>query len=201
MTVSANLTPAPTIRGTLILLASLTYPLFLVAPVTPDQVAHDYAVSVGLGILGSLIFDYAGNLRNLVRADLMGIVSLYFLTLFEFIFPQPEFNDLVALDEIQPALAACLMGFAGLAIGRHMAPPAPRGLQRTLQTDFSARSFLTIYTISLIAGYFYMLLAMNFNFLDMVDGFMWPRFSQPWWRGKFGGWKALLSEIGMSTLR
>jgi oligosaccharide repeat unit polymerase len=43
-----------------------------------------------------------------------------------------------------------------------------------------------------------MLLAVNFSVTDMVHFFMTPRFTQPWGRGKFGDWKALVGELGMT---
>lgn len=192
-----NIAPAPNIGATLVLVASLALPSFFATGATASELSQGYALSVCGGVLASLALDYRKNIRNLVRADLMAIASLYFLTLFEFLVPQPEFDNLVSLDEVRPALDAVLMGFAGLALGRHFAPPTPRNLQRMLRTEFAGRSFLTIYTISLIGGYFYMLMAVNFDFIEMVTEFMWPRFSQPWVRGRFGDWKALLGEIGM----
>jgi len=42
-----------------------------------------------------------------------------------------------------------------------------------------------------------MVIAVNFNVLEMVDAMMAPRFSQPWSRGRLGDWKALLIELGM----
>ena len=197
MSVRQNLTPAAQPRATIALLGSLVVPMFFASGDTSSEIARVYAISVGIGLLASAALDYNGNIRNLVRADLMGLGSLYFLTLFEFLLPQPEFNELVAVHEVRPALDACLIGFAGLAIGRHLAPQAPTSLQRMLQGEFSSKAFLTIYTVCLIFGYLHMLIAVNFDFVEMVNMFMRPRFSQPWTRGRFGDWKALLGEIGM----
>lgn len=181
----------------MVLLASFVYPLLFASGETASELARGYAISVGVGILASVVLDYRGQLRNLVRADLMGIASLYFLTLFEFLLLQPDFNNLVSVGEVRPALDAVLMGFVGLAVGRHFAPAPPRGLQQMLRREFSARAFLGIYTVSLIGGYLHMLLAVNFDFMEMLHYFTTPRFTQPWTRGRFGDWKALLGEIGM----
>jgi oligosaccharide repeat unit polymerase len=187
----------PDLRATGVLLAGLVVTSAVGKGTTPVELAHDYAVGVGLSILASLVIDYRRNLRNLVRADLMAIGSLYFLTLFEFLFPQPEFNDLVTVEEVLPALTACLLGFAGLAIGRHLAPAAPRSLQETLRRPISPQTLIILYTVCFIGGYFHMLLAVDFNVFEMIHYFMTPRFTQPWGRGKYGDWKALIGELGM----
>jgi len=197
MTAPLQATPAPQPRATLALLGGIALAPLLATGQTPAELAHAYAVGVGLGIVGSLWLDYRRNLRNLVRADLMAIAALYFLTLFEFLFPQVEFNDLVSLEETMPALNACLLGFAGLAIGRHLTPRPSLDLQRTLRGDLKPGAFLTIYTICLVGGCFHMLMAVDFNFMEMIHYFMTPRFTQPWGRGKFGDWKALVGELGM----
>ncbi|PTX91095.1 hypothetical protein DB354_20890 [Opitutus sp. ER46] len=159
--------------------------------------AHEYAIGVGISFLASLLLDYRGNYRNLVRADVMAISSLYFLTLFEFLAPQPQFDDLVTLDQTRSALVACLWGFTGLAVGRHFAPSTPGSLTELLQRPAPPRFLITLFSIALFGGFLHMLLAVNFNVFELVDQFMAPRFSQPWGRGKFGDWKALLGELGM----
>jgi oligosaccharide repeat unit polymerase len=189
--------PAPLPRATVVFLMGLAGTVVAAPTTTAAEVAHGYAIGVGLSILASLALEYRRNLRNLVRADVMAIASLYFLTLFEFLLPQPEFNLMVTLEDTKSALVACLFGFAGLALGRHIAPTPPASLRRTLHDEFSARAFLSIYTVCLIGGYFHMLLAVDFNFMEMVRYFMTPRFTQPWGRGKFGDWKALIGELGM----
>lgn len=189
--------PMPDFRATLLLLAGiLTAPIAATGD-TPAGLAHSYAIWVGLGILASVAADYRGTYRNLIRADLMAIGSFYFLTLFEFLFPQPGFNDLVGLEETRTALLACSAGFAGLAIGRHLAPLPARSLERVLQANVSPRALITLFTASLFGAYFYMLAAVDFSVTSLIDYFMAPRFSQPWGRGRFGDWRALLGEIGL----
>lgn len=164
---------------------------------TPSTLAHGYAVGVAASFALSLAIDFRRDFRNLIRTDLMAISSLYFLTLFEFLLPQTTFDTMVTLSELKPALTACLVGFAGLAIGRHFAPHATRDFQGLLRREVSPNVLISIFTVGLVGGYFHMLLAVDFDFLLMLDYFMAPRFSQPWSRGRFGDWKALLGEFGM----
>jgi len=189
--------PAPHPAATIVLIAGLAVTAIAARGSTAAETAHNYALGVAIGIVGSLAIDYRHNLSNLVRADLMAIGSLYFLTFFEFLLPQPEINRLVTPEEIGTACDSCLFGFAGLAIGRHLVLPTPRSLQQTLLRPISERTLLILYTGCLIGGYFYMLLAVNFDIPSMLHYFITPRFSQPWTRGRFGDWRALLGEVGM----
>ncbi|HVS53810.1 MAG TPA: O-antigen polymerase [Opitutaceae bacterium] len=197
MKTDPNAAPAPAFRASVILVAGLAATSVFAHGATPVELAHQHALGVAFSIFASLLADYRGNLRNLVRADLMAITSLYFLTLFEFLLPQPDFNEMVNLPETQLALEACLCGFAGIALGRHLSPQAPDALRKQLGGNIPPRAFLTIFTASLVGGYLHMLLAVNFNLSDLLYYFNAPRFYQPWTRGKFGDWKALLGEFGM----
>lgn len=192
-----NRTPTANPAGTLLLLIALGAATLFAGGNTPSERAHHVAVITIIGIGLSVLADYRRNLRNLVRADLMAIVSLYFLTLFEFLLPQPDFDALITTSELAPALDGCLVGLAGIAIGRHFVPSVSGGFHRTLQRDFPPKTFLAIYGICLFFGYFYMLLAVDFDVFRMLEYFMAPRFSQPWGRGRLGDWKALLVETGM----
>lgn len=200
MTTHENLdssAPAPSLQATAAMLGGLATTTFLAHGATAEELAHNYALGVGVSLLLGVALDYRRNLRNLVRADLMAIGSLFFLTLFEFLLPQPKFNDLVSLEEVRPALFACIVGFAGLVIGRHLKPPPPRSLHHLLQRQVPASTLVLFFTVCLVGGYLNMLLAVDFSFSDLIEYFMAPRFAQPWGRGKFGDWKALLGELGM----
>ncbi len=140
----------------------------------------------------------ARGLANLVRADLFAILSFYFLTLFEFLFPQANYDKLVTAHDTIKAIIICLWAFAGLAIGRHLGA----GQGAALPADIDDADLLrpdddAVPCCVTLGGYANMLVACKFNVFEMVDAFMWPRFSQPWSRGRFGNWTALFDEIGM----
>ncbi|MEY4940298.1 MAG: hypothetical protein RIQ93_2033 [Verrucomicrobiota bacterium] len=189
--------PAPDFRATVVLLAGLAITPLAATGTTPEELAHSYALWVAASILLSVAVDYRQNLRNLVRADLMAIGAFYFLTLFEFLLPQKEFTAMVGLPETETALLACVAGFIGLTVGRHLAPQAPRSVQQVLHAEIGPGALIKVYTVSLICAYFYMWVSTNFDLVEMVHYFMAPRFSQPWGRGKFGDWRALLGELGL----
>src|SRR5687768_383671 len=68
---------------------------------TPYDVARFGAVGAGISILCSLVLDLRRGLQNAVRADVLAIIGLYFLTLCEFLVPQPEFNSLTEIGSIR----------------------------------------------------------------------------------------------------
>src|SRR5262245_27868803 len=51
-------------------------------------------VAITLGLATAI--ELTGGVRNIVRVDLLMLWALYGLTLLEFLFPQPQFNGVVA---------------------------------------------------------------------------------------------------------
>lgn len=181
----------------MLLLAGLFCTVWFTEASTASELARTYAFAVGISLGLSLLADLKGDPRNLVRTDIMGLASLYFLTLFEFVFRQPMFDTMVEIEDVRPALHACLVAFAGLAIGRHYSPRPPANIATLITREFKPQIMVAIFALCLVGGYGYMLIAVDFNFLRMIDFFMAPRFAQPWGRGMLGDWKALLVEVGM----
>src|SRR5262249_18575198 len=52
-----------------------------------------------------------------------------------------------------------------------------------------------VYVVLLFLGYLNMLWAVGFDPAQLVNQMLGPRFSQPWARGKFGGWTELAGEF------
>jgi len=187
----------PTWLGTKLILASLVIAWFLLGGRRGSDIAHNAAIVVGIGILLSAIADSYRGLANLVRADLFAILSFYFLTLFEFLFPQANYDRLVSAPATVMPVIICLWSFAGLAIGRHLARARGQPFRQVLTTPISSGDMMLMFVLSIVGGYLNMLVAVHFNVYEMVDAFLLPRFSQPWSRGRLGDWKALFDEIGM----
>ena len=122
----ANRCPVPGIEPTLVLLIGLV----LTAIFAHGQTASGYALAVALGVGASLAasvaLEVAQSSTNLLRTDVVMLAGLYLLTFVEFLFPQPNLDQLVGgPEELAAGVRACLLGFAGLAIGRHF--PGVRG--------------------------------------------------------------------------
>lgn len=155
--------------------------------------------TAALGLLASLAIsfwiDCRGVLVRLIRVDLLMLIALYGLTYFEFLFDQPPSTQ-TSISSAETALLATMLGFAGIAVGRHLVAlrrgsPDPRRLKVSTKMTFQ------ILLLSTALGYFYMLLSVGLNPVEMVEQMMRPRFTQPWTRGRLGGPSALLAELSL----
>jgi len=190
--------PRPDHNGTIMAILSLA----LTALLLGGERASDVGRVASIGALGSiglsLLMDVrTGGLKNLIRADVMAILAFYFLTLFEFLFPQPDFNMMLARESALIASRGVLLGFVGLFIGRHLIKVTKQPFEETMTREIPAAWVITIYWSCVLVAYAHMLLAVNFDVAEMVHYFMEPRFAQPWGRGRLGDWKALFVELGM----
>lgn len=184
-------------NGTIFALVAIAFAALTLNGVTPVENARYAAICVGIGLAGSIAFDLRRGLFNLQRADLFAILAYYFLTLFEFLFPQPNFDRMLTRDSAREGTIICLIGFAGLFIGRHLFIPKKQPFQATLTHEIPRGWLLVIFWLSFIIGYSNMLITVRFNFVDLVNWFMAPRFTQPWGRDRLGDWSALLYELNM----
>ena len=190
--------PKPSVNGTLAALAGVAITGLIMNGHLPSSLGRVAAVGTGLSLLASLLMDFrAGGPRNLIRADVMAILAFYFLTLFEFLFPQPTFDAMIDVQTTHEALLVVLLGLAGLLIGRHLIQVRKQPFSETLTREVPYFWMIAIFWICFFTGFMHMLVAVDFKVNDMIFYFMEPRFSQPWQRGKFGDWKALLVELGL----
>ena len=184
------------LTSTVILFLATAFGLVAADGETPSEYLRTPAFVLGIGIVFAMLVESAGNLRNLVRADWIAIVALYGLTLTEFLFDQPEFNERATLVEVERALWLFSIGFLSLVGGRHLfiANSASAGIN---VTDLSPALILTAFWLVVPLGFSAELLSVKFNLFEMIDSQMGPRFSQPWSRGKIGGIYSLLYELGL----
>lgn len=162
-----------------------------------SEVARYAAIFMALALAVSIGMDLRRGLRNIQRADLFAVLAYYFLTLFEFLFPQARFDAMVSPELAIEGVRVCLAGFAGLLIGRHLLRPKSQPFKTMLTHEIPAGWLIAIFWICCAIGYSNMLVAVHFDVLKMIDFFMAPRFTQPWSRGRLGDWKALLYELAM----
>ena len=183
--------------STFILLSGLLLTALLLQSRIPSEVARTAAIGVGVSLVAAILADLRHGWQNLFRADVMAVCALYFLTFVEFLFPQPQFDIQLQNYNVVPAAVLCLWGFAGLAIGRHLRMPLPRGLQTLLSRPVPHRFLIMIFWSSFFLGTLHMLIAVGFNPVRMVELMLEARFSQPWARGRLGDWNALIYETGL----
>lgn len=148
----------------------------------------------GIGLL--LWTEAQGGLRNLVRADIFMILVLFLLTFFEFILPQDSVNLIVSTSAAQTGVLATLLGFAGIILGRHVFAPK-HAMPREINFKPSPQLTAALLVFCSFFGYLFMLLAVNFDVLEIIEQVQRPRFSQPWQRGKYGSLSTLLNEVGL----
>lgn len=163
---------------------------------TVEEVFQYPAPFVGTALALSFVVEARAGTRNLIRTDLFMLATLYLLTFFEFLFPQPPIAQSVSLEAAETAVVATLLGFAGLVLGRH-AFRATRPLPSVISVRISPRTTMMLLLGSALLGYLHMLLAVNFNVFEMIDQMSRPRFSQAWTRGRLGNLSTLLNEFAL----
>ena len=193
--------PWPRVDATIVALIGLIITAFAMAS-GRDRISSQLANTTAIGVLCSLALSFAfevrGGLKNLGRADIMGILALYYLTLYEFLTPQPFFN--VAMPDVRAtylALWSVIIGFAGLLIGRHLIPRGRQPFERIMTNPLHPGWLVGIFWVSFFLGFLHMLLAVDFDIEKMIDAMTRVRFDQPWSRGKYGDWKALITEFSL----
>jgi oligosaccharide repeat unit polymerase len=166
--------------------------------VTATVNAGMVAKFVGVGILISLIIEYNNGVKNLWRADILAIIGIYVLVLFEFLFNQEALNRKISMVQAYGGLQLTLIGLFFLVLGRQLFTYRPQGVNRRI-TITNVRLLIKLYYMCFGLGFIYILIKVNFNPITMIEATMGPRFSQPWSRGRFGDWFVFLSELQLFT--
>lgn len=190
--------PKPDPNGTIMAVIGLAITAMLLGGERASDIGRVTSIGALISVGISIFMDArTGGLKNLIRADIMAILAFYFLTLFEFLFPQPDFNVMLARASTIPASLGVLLGFASLLVGRHLVKVKKQPFEDTMTREIPASWIIAMYWSCVLIAYAHMLLAVNFDIQKMVFYFMEPRFTQPWGRGRLGDWKALFVELGM----
>lgn len=160
----------------------------------PESLFRTAAIGVGIALVLSTAVEAAQGIRALIRTDNLMLWVLYGLTFLEFLFPQPDVNGAVGIEAATRGTAAALLGFFGMAVGRHLVPAhAASGAQ----IDLKPNHLFGLFLVAFFVGYLHMFLAVKFNPVELIEQMMAPRFSQPWGRGKYGNLYSLLYELSL----
>ncbi len=184
-------------QGTFFALAIIFFASVTLNGWRPSDIARYAAICTAIGLAVSIAFDLRRGVRNLQRADLFAILAYYFLTLFEFLFPQSDFDRMTTRESAIDGINICLIGFAGLLMGRHLFVPKRQPFRATLTHEIPRAWLIAIFWLSFFIGYSNMLIAVKFDFIAMINWFMAPRFTQPWGRERLGDWSSLFYELNM----
>ena len=186
----------PNPAGTILLLAACIIGYFLS---TMEETSSKMAGQVSMVLLGaiaiSFLFDMKAGIRNLIRVDIFALIAFYFLTFFEFLFPQSKFDLLVIPENVITATQLTLLGFATIVVGRHINLFPRRWLEPIGAVRIRDGDFLVIYLGATFLNFLPMFLAVDFNPVTWFNELLEPRFTQPWSRGRYGSLATLLNEL------
>jgi oligosaccharide repeat unit polymerase len=146
------------------------------------------AYGVGLSLSVASGIEATAGVRNLIRADLLMLWVLYGLTFMEFLFPQPGVDATVSAVDATGGTNAALLGFAGIAVGRHLVAwrSAPHHVPSSVFVDVRPGGIFMLFILASLLGYLYVFLAVNFDLFEVLRQMSLPRFYQSWSRGRYG---------------
>jgi oligosaccharide repeat unit polymerase len=185
--------------GSFILLISIGIAYILLKPNETTTInAGMTAKVVGFGILANLLIEYNRGAKNLGRADILAIVGVYLLTLYEFLFEQNALNHKISPEQAYGGLQLILIGLFFLVVGSHLFTYR-QPTENKSYGKVDIKLLLSLFYTCFMLGYIYILIKVSFDPIAMIEEAMRPRFSQSWSRGKFGGWFVFLSELQLFT--
>jgi oligosaccharide repeat unit polymerase len=180
---------------TLVIGIALTYAMLP----SDNSVAIFTTAAIGMGVALAIAtaIEATVGVQRLIRVDLLMLWILYGLTFYEFLFPQPNAEDLVSAASALDGTAVALLGFLGLAVGRHLTSSRAKPDRAFNAVNTASDSIFLLFVAVAILGYLHILLAVNFDILEMLRQMELPRFSQSWARGRLGGdLNSILVEVG-----
>lgn len=185
-----------TVLTTIAMCAGLGATYMVLPDNSPTAIFFAAAVGVMLTLGAGLFLETRGDLRALIRTDIIMLVALYGLTLVEFFFPQELVEAQLDAQTATQGVEALLLGFAGILIGRNFVSRSRKTEAATASVNLNRAATFVLFVISFCFGYLYMLAAVDFNPAELVRQMLAPRFSQPWSRGTLGGFSDLLGTVG-----
>jgi hypothetical protein len=182
--------------STVVLLLSCLIGAFLS---TQEGLSSEISRQVALVLLGgigiSLLIELRAGLRSMIRVDVFAILAFYFLTFFEFLFPQPSFDLLVIPEDVGVATRLLLAGFAAMVLGRHVPVFPVKWLEPIQAIQTQPGHLLLLFFGAAFLSFLPMLMSVDFNPIAWFDETMKPRFGRAWARGRFGSLSTLLTEL------
>jgi len=183
------------VRSTMVIIFGLLLTALLLPSHSASAVFSSAAVGVAISLGIATAVELTVGARNIIRVDLLILWALYGLTMLEFLFPQPQISSVVAPASAVNATHAVLVGFAGLALGRHLISNWSRCSEEPFG-NVSPGSIFLLFIAATLLGYLHILLAVDFDLFEALRQMSLPRFAQSWSRGRNGDAYALLYEVG-----
>lgn len=185
------------ISTVIICVAAVVMAIYVQEVTDVERVFAETAKIFGCVLVAAFAVEANAGVRNLLRADTLMLVALYGLIFLEFLFPQDSFAGRVSPEGAQTGVTAALIGFAGIAIGRHFPLQFSSSRSRPPKRDLSPRRMIQLFLLVATIGYLHILLAVGFDIFEAVRQMALPRFAQSWSRGRLGGVDTLIYELGL----
>ncbi len=196
MTMEANHRVQPAPQGTIVILVACVIGyIFSLQEAASSTMARMVSIALLAGIAISLGLDLRMGLKNLIRVDAFALLSFYFLTFFEFLFPQTRFDLLVNHEDVVVSVQLFLFGLAVIALSRHMNFFPQNTLDHIGVIEMRPRDFLLIFFGAAVLNFLPMMIAVGFNPVTWFEETLKPRFYRAWGRGQYGDLSALLHEL------
>lgn len=191
--------PAPTVAGTFALVSALALAAAALDAdtSTPSEIAQTSAWIVGAGLVASLLLDLREGIRNLIRTDIVLLLSLYGLILFERLQIDASFDLRNTAAAVLIGIHLVLWAFGGIAIGRHLSWVRPQIPETQTHHMLSIRWHIVLMGTAFALAVLHIILSTKGSLYQIYEGLLSPRFSKPWARGRLGGWHTLLNELSL----
>src|SRR5262249_35454711 len=187
----------PSAAATVVLLSGIVLTSLILPSGGAVNVFTAAAVGIGLFLALATGIEATSGVRSLIRVDILMLWVLYGLTLLEFLFPQPDIDPIVSPAAATDATDVVLLGFGGVALGRHLISSRRGSQQLSPLVEMRPASIFLLFTLAAVLGYLHIFLAVKFDLLEVLRQMSLPRFAQSWGRGRYGGDVfTLLVEIG-----
>lgn len=188
--------PAALLQATfLLVIGGLVTGLTMPNTFAEVEVYRHCAFFMGPVIGLSLLVQSRGNLRRLMRADVVALTSLYFLTFAEFLNPSVRVLFAGYTGQAHSASWMVLATIMSIACGRHLVPS--QGGKPFNLPHLSMHGMFWVAVACFFLGYLWPLITVNFNPVSLVTEALGPRFTQPWQRSRTGDWTSFLTELNL----
>jgi oligosaccharide repeat unit polymerase len=159
-----------------------------------ESIFNTAGIGVGIALLSATAMEAFSGVRALIRMDNLMLWVLYGLTFLEFLFPQPDVNAAVSVEEATRGTGAVLVGFFGLVLGRHL---VSKRSSSSVDVNLTPGHLFGSFLLAFVIGYLPIFIAVDFDPIEMIVQMSGPRWSQSWSRGKYGNLYSLLSELSL----
>ena len=139
----------------------------------PSEVAANGAKYTAVALAATMLFDLQKGIANVIRADVMAMLAFYFLTLFEFLFPQRLFDTMAHPVSALIATQVVITSFIGILVGRHFIRPKTQPFQRVMTYEIPPGLLILIFWVAFCVGYMHQWTAPKVNW----DPVKWINYS------------------------